>query len=214
VSQLFHPPPGPRPRRVRRVRRGRNWRNLVFVWTTGPHKHQISPSDGRGGAVHEPWLTIMANRAGLRLPFRETGEWVVWRNLMYSCAKAHEYIKFRRLTPVLRGLSIVNKKLSSHEGRELDSSRGATLLRLFNKKSPCDAHGGKASLTLCGYGRIPAIPFTLITVAAPARVTGLVWRSPCNSEVHSARLCGQALTGPCSLGRHRCAYSSSSTSLV
>jgi hypothetical protein len=34
--------------------------------------------------------------------------------------------------------------------------------------------------------------------------------SPCNSEVHSAPLCGQVFTGPCSLFRLSGAYSSSS----
>jgi hypothetical protein len=42
-----------------------------------------------------------------------------------------------------------------------------------------------------------AIPFALITVATPARVTGIpagLVRSPCDSEVHFTQLYGQVLT--------------------
>ncbi len=65
----------------------------------------------------------------------------------------------------------------------------------------------------CGYGGKPLIPFALITVAIPARATGLCFRPATQRSIRRRCSC-RFSPNPCSLVRPDGAYSSSSTLFV
>ncbi len=71
----------------------------------------------------------------------------------------------------------------------------------------------KASFTLAGTARKSGDTLCPDNGGISGVGYWVLLRSPCNSEVHSAPLYGQALTVSCSLYRLDAAYSSSSTSL-